>query len=102
VVDCFGAGGIATGVCELIRSTQGLIKHSIISLVDDQRLLAQLPEAPPVHVLQPGRTRLLGFTSRLAWLACRQRMDVLHCNNHFAWLDSGLAARLAGAATELI
>lgn len=96
VVDCFGAGGIATGVLELIRATQGLIDHSIISLVDDRRLLVQLPAKPRFYVLKPGHTRLLGFSSRLAWLTCRKRIDILHCNNHFAWLDSGLAARLTG------
>lgn len=96
VVDCFGAGGIATGVLELIRATQGVIEHSIISLVDDLRLLSQLPTEPPAHVLRPGPTRLLGFSSRLAWLAYRRRIDILHCNNHFAWLDSSVAARMTG------
>ncbi len=96
VVDCFGAGGIATGVLELIRATQGLVEHSIISLVDDLRLLTQLSPRPAAYVLKPGRTRLLGFSSRLAWLTYRRRIDILHCNNHFAWLDSSLAARLTG------
>ncbi|HYT90550.1 MAG TPA: glycosyltransferase [Gemmataceae bacterium] len=96
MVDCFGAGGIATGVLELIRATRGLIEHSIISLVDDLRLLAQLPSPPPAYVIKPGRTRLIGFSGRLAWLVCRKGIDILHCNNHFAWLDSSLAARLTG------
>jgi glycosyltransferase involved in cell wall biosynthesis len=96
VVDCFGAGGIATGVLELIRATQDQVDHSIISLVDDLRLLARLPSAPPAYVIRPGCTRLLGFTTRLAWLVRRKRINILHCNNHFAWLDSGLAARLTG------
>jgi glycosyltransferase involved in cell wall biosynthesis len=96
VVDCFGAGGIATGVLALIRATWGQFQHSLISLVDDFRLVKQLPEAVPAHVITPGRTRLLGFSSRLAWLACRHRMDILHCNNQFAWLDAALAAKLTG------
>jgi len=96
VVDCFGAGGIATGVLALIRATWGQFRHSLISLVDDFRLMTQLPEAVPAHVITPGRTRLLGFSSRLAWLACRHRMDILHCNNPFAWLDAALAAKLTG------
>lgn len=96
VVDCFGAGGIATGVLALIRATWGQFQHSLISLVDDFRLMTQLPEAVPAHVITPGRTRLLGFSSRLAWLACRHRMDILHCNNQFAWLDAALAAKLTG------
>src|SRR6185437_4270319 len=96
VVDCFGAGGIATGVLDLIRASQGLVEHSIISLVDDLRLSAQLPTKPAAYVIEPGRTRLLGFSSRLAWLAYRKHIDILHCNNHFAWLDSSLAARLTG------
>jgi glycosyltransferase involved in cell wall biosynthesis len=96
VVDCFGAGGIATGVLELVRATHGRVDHSIISLVDDLRLLAQLPAKPPAYVFRPGPTRLLGFCGRLAWLVCRKRIDVIHCNNHFAWLDSSLAARLTG------
>jgi glycosyltransferase involved in cell wall biosynthesis len=96
VVDCFGAGGIATGVLELIRATQGAVRHSIISLVDDLRLLDQLQPEPRAYVLKPGRTRLLGFSSRLAWLVCRHHIDILHCNNHFAWLDSALTARLTG------
>src|SRR5262249_40723793 len=98
VVDCFGAGGIATGVLELVRATHDRFDHSIITLADYLRLLGQLPCKPPAYLLKPGRTRLLGFSSRLAWLACRKRFDILHCNNHFAWLDSGLASRLAGCA----
>jgi glycosyltransferase involved in cell wall biosynthesis len=96
IVDCFGAGGIATGVFELIRATEGIVRHSIVSLVDDLRLLDQLASRPPAYVVKPGRTRLLGFSSRLAWLACRGQFDIIHCNNHFAWLDSSLAARLTG------
>jgi glycosyltransferase involved in cell wall biosynthesis len=96
VVDCFGAGGIATGVLALIRATWGQFQHSLVSLVDDFRLMTQLPDAVPAHVITPGRTRLLGFSSRLAWLACRNRMDILHCNNQFAWLDAALAAKLTG------
>jgi glycosyltransferase involved in cell wall biosynthesis len=98
VVDCFGAGGIATGVLELIRATRHVVRHSIISLADDLRLLAQLPAPPHAYVVKPGPTRLLGFSSRLAWLVCTKQIDILHCNNHFAWLDSGLAARLTGCA----
>jgi glycosyltransferase involved in cell wall biosynthesis len=96
IVDCFGAGGIATGVFGLIRSTRDLIDHSVISLSDDVRLANKLDPSPPIHVLKPGSTKLIGFSARLAWLARRQRIDVLHCNNQFAWLDTSLAARLSG------
>jgi glycosyltransferase involved in cell wall biosynthesis len=96
VVDCFGAGGIATGVLSLMRATQDQIEHTIISLADDLRLLPHLAREPAVCVIRPGLTRLVGFCSRLAWAARRQRLDILHCNNHFAWLDASLAARLTG------
>jgi glycosyltransferase involved in cell wall biosynthesis len=96
IVDCFGAGGIATGVFTLVRSTAGLIDHTIISLSNDLRLLAQLPSETPAFVIKPGPTKLVGFSARLALLARRQRLDVLHCNNQFAWLDTSLAARITG------
>src|SRR5262245_8371549 len=96
VVDCFGAGGIATGVWSLIHSTRDLIDHSVISLSDDVRLADTLDPCPPIHVLKPGRSKLIGFSARLALLARRERFDVLHCNNHFAWLDTSLAARITG------
>src|SRR5262249_42965662 len=98
VVDCFGAGGIATGVLNLMRATDGRIDHTIISLADDLRLLPLLATKPAVCVIKPGPTRLVGFCSRLTRVALRQRLDILHCNNYFAWLDTSLAARLAGCA----
>ena len=61
VVDCFGAGGIATGVFTLIRSTLDLVDHTIISLSDDLRLLAQLPSETPAYVIKPGPSKLVGF-----------------------------------------
>ena len=96
VVDCFGAGGIATGVFTLIRSTVELVDHTIISLSDDLRLLARLPSPTPAYVIKPGPSKLIGFCARLALLARRQQLDVLHCNNQFAWLDASLAARIIG------
>jgi glycosyltransferase involved in cell wall biosynthesis len=96
VVDCFGAGGIATGVLNLIRATAGEVDHTVISLSDDMRLLPQLDSEPGVCIIQPGLTRLFGFCSRLTWAVRRRRLDIIHCNNHFAWLDASLAARLAG------
>src|SRR5262249_46281362 len=96
VVDCFGAGGIATGVLNLIRATTEQIDHTVISLSDDLRLLPQLANEPAVCIIRPGVTRLVGFCSRLTWPARQRRFDILHCNNHFAWLDASLAARLSG------
>jgi glycosyltransferase involved in cell wall biosynthesis len=98
VVDCFGAGGIATGVLNLMRATEGRIDHAVISLADDLRLLPQLATEPAVCVIKPGLTRIIGFCSRLIRVAQRLRLDILHCNNYFAWLDTSLAARLAGCA----
>ena len=96
VVDCFGAGGIAAGVWSLIRATSEFVDHSVVSLADDVRLGGSLDPRPAIHVLKPGPTKLVGFSARLALLARRRRIDVLHCNNQFAWLDAGLAARMVG------
>ncbi|AMV39244.1 glycosyltransferase family 4 protein [Planctomyces sp. SH-PL62] len=96
IVDCFGAGGIAAGVWALIRATSKVCDHSVISLSDDVRLINSLESRPEMHVLKPGPTKLIGFASRLALLARRHRIDVLHCNNQFAWLDASLASRMVG------
>src|SRR4051812_3144960 len=96
IVDCFGAGGIATGVSSLVRSTAGRVDHAIISLRDDLRLLDRLPTRPDTFVIEPGPTKLVGFSLRLAALIRRERIDVLHCNNQFAWLDASIAGRLTG------
>ncbi len=96
IVDCFGAGGIATGVLGLIRATDGVFVHTVVALVDDVRLLDHVPAGASACVLKPGPTRLAGFVTRLAWLACRRGFDILHCNNHFAWLDAGVASRITG------
>jgi len=96
IVDCFGAGGIATGVCALARSTSDRVGHAIISLRDDFRLLDRLPPGTDAFVVEPGPTKLVGFSLRLAALVRRERIDVIHCNNQFAWLDSSLASRLTG------
>ena len=42
LVDCFGAGGIATGVLMLVNRTEDHVDHTIISLSDDLRLFAGL------------------------------------------------------------
>ena len=97
VVDCFGAGGIAAGVLSLVQATADRVDHAIISLSDDLRLKTDLPPNATINVLKPGPTKLIGFSARLALLARRRRLDVLHCNNSFAWLDSELAAGAVGA-----
>ena len=94
LVDCFGAGGIATGVLSLIGFTGEQVDHTIISISDDLRLLARLPSTTPAYVIKPGPSKLIGFCARLARLARRQRIDVLHCNNQFAWLDASMTARI--------
>lgn len=73
-----------------------MVDHTIISLADDLRLLAHLPSETPAYIIKPGPSKLVGFCARLALLARRQRIDILHCNNHFAWLDASLAARIIG------
>ncbi len=80
----------------LVRTTLDLVDHTIISLSDDLRLLALLPPEIPAFVIKPGPSKLVGFCARLGLLARRQQLDVLHCNNQFAWLDTSLAARITG------
>lgn len=65
LVDCFGAGGIATGVLSLIGFTGEQVDHTIISISDDLRLLARLPSTTPAYVIKPGPSKLIGFCT--AW-----------------------------------
>ena len=93
-----GMGGIETLILELCKRLDRAAYATCVCVFEDGGMLVREFEAVgvPVHVVKKGRGVDWWLPVRLARLARREGVDVLHTHNTAAWFYGVLAAWLAG------